>query len=106
LKFLNFAKRSPISGALVSLSIRAVRGNQDVSDAAARLGLGTNSQLMQPNFKQFTVRKLDAHSFSNMPLIQSSRVDWDIHADVIVGRLHAIQSPSTSKVLTSAESDQ
>jgi len=88
LKFFNLAKRRPIGGALVSLSIRTIRGKQDVRNAAAWLGLGANGQLMQSNFQQFSARELDTHSFSYVPMIQSSRVDWDIHAGMCAERLH------------------
>jgi len=54
--------------------MRTIRGKQNVSNAAARLGLGANSQLMQPNFQQFSVGKLDAHSLANVPLIETARV--------------------------------
>src|SRR5260370_34728816 len=80
LKLLDFAKRRPIRGALVSLSVSTIRGNQDVSNTAARLGLGTNSQLMQTNFKQFSVCKLDAHPLAYVPLIETSRVHRHKHA--------------------------
>jgi hypothetical protein len=76
LKFLNLAERRPIRGAVVSLSIRTIRGNQDVSNAAARFWLGTNSQLMQPNFHQFSICKRDAHSLADVPLIETARVYW------------------------------
>jgi hypothetical protein len=74
LKFLNFVERRPIRGARVSLSVRTIRGKQNVSNAAARLGLGTNGKLMQPNFKFFSIRKLDAHALAYVPLIETSRV--------------------------------
>jgi hypothetical protein len=74
LKFLNFAKRGPIRCAVVSLSIRTIRGNQDVRNTTAGLGLGTDGQLMQANFKQFSVCKLNAHSFAYVALIQTARV--------------------------------
>src|SRR5258708_24441019 len=76
LKLLDFAKRRPIRGAHVSLSVGTIRGKQDVCDAAARLGLGTNSQLMQTNFKQFSVCKLDAHSLAYVSIVQTARVHW------------------------------
>jgi hypothetical protein len=74
LKFLNFAERGPMRGALVALSIRTIRGKQYVRNAAAWFGLGTNSQLVQPNFKRFAACKLNAHSLANVPLIETARV--------------------------------
>jgi len=76
LKFLNFAKRRPIRGAFVSLSVSTIRGKQDVSNAAARLGFGANGQLMQTNFKRFSVCELEAHSLAYVPLIETARVYW------------------------------
>jgi len=74
LKFLNLAKRRPIRSTLVSLCLRTIRGKQDVRNAAAGLGLATNGKLMQANFKQLSICKLDAHSLANMPLFETARV--------------------------------
>jgi len=61
LKFFHFAKCRPIRGVCVSLSIRTIRGKQEVGSTAARLRLRANGKLMQP-------------ISSNSPPVSSTRI--------------------------------